>query len=176
MDAIDDAGAVPAAAPGAGLVAHLRSRLKSSRELDRVLSSGLARLVETQLRFADELGLARAQVLPAAERFRDVEPEAAIKHWLADPQDGAAALQALLDDLVAHHAALNSALDGVMLEALDEELARADSAERRGLPLWLRVVRLVQPQQQASERDLRYLHLVAPAFVAAYLRARRAEP
>lgn len=172
MDAVEDVGARAAYAPGADLVMHLRRRLRSSQELDRALAEGLARLAEAQLRFADELGLPRARVLSVAERFHGQQAQRVIADWLAHQEEGAPLLRTLLAELAAHQSALTEALDGALLDRASRALVDDPERERR-LPLWLRVLRGVMPRRPEHEGDIRHLQLVAPAFVAAYLRARQ---
>lgn len=148
-------------------------RPRSAPAVGGAIARGLASLVEGQRQFAEEFGLPYGRVFADGfEGFKGRAAEAVIREWLTDREHGAERVEALFSDLVAHQMALVAALDGAVLHALEGSDA-ADSEDE--LPLWARIVRSITPgkQRETADPGLRYLCLVAPAFVTAYDRARK---
>jgi hypothetical protein len=149
-------------------------RRRTTPAVGDALADGLARLVEGQRQFAEELGLPYGRVFSDGfEGFKSQDASHVIKRWFADPELGADRLQMLFDDLISHQVAVIAAVDGAVLRALNEVDAQSSQLGRSP---WAWMVRRLLPRRRRrsveQDQTLRYLHLVAPAFVAAYAQAR----
>ncbi|BCR03011.1 hypothetical protein DESUT3_00800 [Desulfuromonas versatilis] len=140
------------------------------------LVGGLARLVEGQRCFAEELGLAYGRVFgDGYESFKNRKPEEVLREWLTGAEDGAEHLQVLLEDLLQHQLALMEALEGVadeVLRQLSPERIEQASPGVLGLrPLaWRRFRRL--HAEFAGNPHLRHQKLILEGFLNGYVKAR----
>ncbi len=137
------------------------------------LATGLARLIEGQRRFGEEFGLPLSRVFSDDfEPFRGRSVEKVIYEWLLDGASSVAKLDRIFNDLLAHQMALLEAVDGAVMQAL-----RRASQRRSRLQLWRDAFQSTffrrREEPLRSDQTLRYLHLVAPAFIAAYAGARQ---
>ena len=134
------------------------------------LARGMARLVEGQRQFAEEFGLPYGRVFSDGyESFKGRQVEAAVRDWFVDEKTGADRLNGVFHDLVVHQMALLSALDGAVLEAFKDEY-EVEATQGNLVLRWFR--RLVPARRKKLDPTQRYLKVVAPAFVAAYAKAR----
>lgn len=137
------------------------------------LAAELARLIEGQRQFAEEFGLPYERVFSDGfESFKDRDSSDVIAEWLAEGDSGAAELARLFDDLVSHQLALIGAIESLVAQGGSRRPSL--QADRGGKPrIWARLLEALRPRRpDAADPTVRYLSLVAPAFVAAYARQR----
>ncbi|WP_181919659.1 hypothetical protein [Alkalilimnicola ehrlichii] len=150
-----------------------QSKPQSDITADRAIAQGLARLIEGQRRFGEEFGLPLSRIFSDEfESFRGKDSQEVINEWLSDDDEGAQRLEILFDDLVAHQVALLSALD----DAVSQALKRGQKETGSAAYAWKQALRATfgrgKNETVQEDQTLRYLHFVAPTFVAAYARAR----
>lgn len=139
------------------------------------LLQGIARLIEGQMRFADEFGLHYGRVFPDIhELLKNQDLEKVLKDLL-DADKSADFSQQLFDALVNHQLALMIALDDVALQTV--KIIEQKLQSRCGW--WCRIkscLRLNALQKSSvdfnNNQQARYHELVVPAIVGAYMRVR----
>lgn len=147
---------------------------RSDRSIDGVLARGLARLIEGQRQFGQEFGLPFSRIFTDEfESFRGRNPEAVVRDWLADAAAGDR-LETLFDDLLAHQLALLAALDDAVLQGIRRERRHTQGIRAA----WKHALRSMffapkSAEVHTGDQTLRYLHIVAPAFLARYARERQ---
>jgi hypothetical protein len=134
----------------------------SSRSISELVS-GVSRLVDGQKQFADEMGLPYARIFQDGfEAFKDAPVEEVILSWLSAGSGGHKNIEQLFVDLLGHQMALVEALAEIRTQSPTQPtslqnlfgLFRSDNSHHT----------------QASHRS--YMEVTAPAFIAAYARAR----
>ena len=136
----------------------------------RVLSRGMARLVEELRDFVEAFGLAAEPVFQDLfEPFKDRRTEDVLREWLRGGQEGSCRLQALIDDLLDHQVALVSALDGIAAETVAQI---GNCGRRRGPLAWSSRER--RRKELAEYPRLRHALVVVPGLAQEYLRIRTA--
>ena len=140
---------------------------KGSRKLSgksvHTLIEGVARLVDGQKRFADEMGLPYTRIFnDGFEAFKNQDANKVILEWLHCSDQGQRNLEFLFSDLMAHQLAL--------VEAISAIQANSPRTER---PLVERLQSLLGERNKSTDQHRRhYMEVTAPALVAAYARAR----
>lgn len=141
-------------------------------DVERELAIGLAQLVHSKKRFAEEFGLPLRQVFAECPELLDVtSPEDTFHEWLAASPKGAERLRAFLLLLARDHAAMVMALDDASEAAVHGRLPAAAGrwsvvrrlkGRGRNLLAWLR--------RRAKARQM--LEVAVPAYAWSYLRHR----
>lgn len=130
------------------------------------LVSGVAKLIEGQKQFADEMGLPYARIFhDGFEAFKDESIHDVLFAWLHSGNQGHEKIENLFVDLLGHQLALVEALAEIKGQAREPASS---------LPKLLRLFHLDSPRSvgnpHASHKN--YMEVTAPAFVAAYARSR----
>lgn len=134
----------------------------SSRSIS-ALVFGIARLVEGQKQFADEMGLPYARIFEDGfEAFKDAPVEDVLFGWLTAGNDGHANIEQLFVDLLGHQMAL--------VEALADTRSQPPTRPVSLQKLFSLFQTDSHHQSHATHRS--YMEVTAPAFIAAYARAR----
>lgn len=134
----------------------------SSRSIS-ALVSGVSRLVDGQKQFADEMGLPYARIFQDGfEAFKDAPVEEVILSWLDSGSGGHENIEQLFVDLLGHQMAL--------VEALAEIRTQPPTRPASLQNLFGLFQSGSNHHTQASHRS--YMEVTAPAFIAAYARAR----
>ena len=134
----------------------------SSRSIS-ALVSGVSRLVDGQKQFADEMGLPYARIFQDGfEAFKDAPVEEVILSWLDSGSGGHENIEQLFVDLLGHQMAL--------VEALAEIRSQPPTRPASLQNLFGLFQSGGNHHTQASHRS--YMEVTAPAFIAAYARAR----
>lgn len=140
---------------------------KGTRKLSgksvHTLIDGVARLVEGQKRFADEMGLPYTRIFnDGFEAFKNQDANSVILDWLYCGNEGCSNLESLFTDLMAHQLALVEAISAIQLDT-----------SRKERPFVERLQSLLGDKNSPATKDhRRYMEVIAPALVAAYARAR----
>lgn len=136
---------------------------KLSGKSVHTLIEGVARLVEGQKRFADEMGLPYTRIFnDGFESFKNQDANTVILEWLYCGQEGSTQLESLFTDLMAHQLALVESISAIQLES-----------PGKNQNLMQRIQSLLGEKSSSLEKHhRRYMEVVAPALVAAYARAR----
>ncbi len=140
---------------------------KGNRKLSgksvHTLIDGVARLVEGQKRFADEMGLPYTRIFnDGFEAFKNQDASTVILEWLYCGNEGSSNLESLFTDLMSHQLALVEAISAIQPDT-----------PRKDRPLVQRLQGLLGERNTPAEKPhRRYMEEIAPALVAAYARAR----
>ncbi|MCG8393288.1 MAG: hypothetical protein MI745_09410 [Pseudomonadales bacterium] len=136
---------------------------KLSAQAVASLTHGVAKLVEGQKQFAEEMGLPYSRIFhDGYEAFKDKTAREVIFSWLYAGADGHEKIEALFVDLLEHQLALVEALASI---------------QNPSIPASSPIDRLIQSLFGSEKTDREnshrsYMQDTAPAFIAAYARAR----
>ena len=150
---------------------------KENKNIIETILLGITNLVEGQLQFSQEFGLADERVLPKQAKFLSGKSvKKTLSKWLDDKDNGAEYFDQLLKSLVDHQLALISGLDGICVQALN--MVEDKHIEKKSL---LTKLSGVLAREKESERSLielksntqlRYQQVLAPGFINAYMKSR----
>jgi hypothetical protein len=137
----------------------------------QTLIEGLATLVESQTRFAEEFGFPHRRVFnDHSESLNGKNTKKVISRWIKDGDEGADKLRALFDDLTQHQAALLKATDEVANESMSLSKSKKDKfADLLGMDV------TEYTKKHKSDYELHralHQHLVLIAFTNGYSKAR----
>jgi hypothetical protein len=132
-----------------------------------IVANGLAKLCDSQKRFAEEFGLSLTQVFPQLheEFFTKHNLESLITCWLRSDSTNFLALKFLFSALQDHQVGLIAGLDGIALHTLQYRWDEIGWLQKM-YPRSSEVKELQQNQQ------LRYQKLIVPGFINTYLHSR----
>lgn len=127
------------------------------------LIDGLGKLVEGQRQFADEFGLPYGRLFhDGFEAFKDGAISAQLLDWISSDRPRPDQIGQLFSDLLKHQLALVEAL-----AALDS--SAAEKTKKKSLSA---LFRPLSSGKTADGAHRRFMEVTAPAFIAAYARAR----
>lgn len=146
-----------------------------------IMLQGVARLIEGQLKFADEFGLGRKRVFPEVhELLTDNNIEQVLTSLLASGDEGLKSWCDLFDALIAHQLALMTAIEGVVLHTMT---VVEDRTKRKYNPL--QVIKqlfkrktfgtIFSTEHYKNNRQVRYKELIVPGFIDSYIQTRRSK-